>query len=211
MLIQTLKRTVLGALGCLFLAPLQAAEPPQSDLISALRGGGYSIYFRHEATDWSQSDQVTARDDWLNCSPDRMRQLSNRGRDRAARIGRAMRALGIPVSKLYSSPYCRCMETARLMNLGPVIATAEVMNLRVADYFGGRSAIVQSARALLSREPAAGTNHVIVAHGNVARESTPVYPDEGEGVVFRPNAAGGFDVIGRVSAQQWQQLAQALQ
>jgi len=75
-----------------------------------------------------------------------------------------------------------------------------------ADYFGGRAAIVATARALLATPPALGTNRVIVAHGNVAQASTPVYPAEGEGVIFRPDGKGGFYLVGRISPADWPRL-----
>ena len=55
-------------------------------LVDALRGGGYNIYFRHAATDWSQTDRVAAAGDWESCDPARMRQLSAEGRRVAAAI-----------------------------------------------------------------------------------------------------------------------------
>jgi hypothetical protein len=169
----------LVALGALLLASLvvttigHAAQPPSLEgkaLVEALRAGGYNIYFRHVATDWSQSDDVGSRNDWLDCDPARMRQLSDAGRDAAVAIGNAMRRLKIPVFEVLASPYCRTQETARLMAVGPVEASTDVMNLRAAQYFGGRAAIVASARQLLASAPQPGSNRVIVAHGNVARE-----------------------------------------
>jgi len=47
----------------------------------------------------------------------------------------------------------------------------------------------------------------IVAHGNVAREATPVYPGEGEGAVFRPDDQGGFSYVGQLSPSEWTRLA----
>ena len=172
-------------------------------LIDALQEGGYNLYFRHEATDWSQDDRVREAGDWLSCDGTEIRQLSREGRDRAARTGAAIRALNIPVNEVLASPYCRAMETARFLGLGEVRASVAVVNLRVADYFGGREAVVATARKLLSRPPAAGGNRVIVAHGNVARAATPVYPGEGEMVVFKPGGEEGFVFIGRMSPEQW--------
>ena len=195
---------------------LTGAAPAQSEtrlsgeaLVQALRQGGYNIYFRHAATDWSQSDRVREAGDWLSCDPARIRQLSDTGRETARAVGDAIRALGIPVGQVLASPYCRTVETAKLMKLGPVETTTEVMNMRVAEYFGGRQAIVKTARARLATPPAVGTNTVIVAHGNVARDSTPVYPGEAEGVVFKPDGESGFSVIARVSPAQWAELAKA--
>ena len=180
-------------------------------LVRALRQGGYNIYFRHAATDWSQSDRVREAGDWTSCDPARIRQLSDQGRKTARAVGGAIRALGIPVGRVLASPYCRTVETATLMDLGNVETTIDVMNMRVAEYFGGRSAIVKTARARLATPPASGTNTVIVAHGNVARDSTPVYPGEAEGVVFRPNGSGGFSVVARVSPEEWARLANEFQ
>lgn len=190
----------------LALNPATAAAPiilTDVALVEALRAGGYNLYFRHVATDWSQSDHVHEAGDWLNCDPSRMRQLSAAGRADAVAIGKAMRSLKIPVGSVLASPYCRTMETARLMEVGSVQASTEVMNLRASDYFGGRSAIIDSARRLLSTPPQAGSNRVIVAHGNVAREATPVYPGEGEGLVFKPEGDGRFTLIGRVKPSDW--------
>ena len=206
-------RLSAAALGLLLaivaLIPLAASSPLLDDaaLVAALRGGGYNVYFRHVATDWSQSDRVDRRDDWLDCDPARMRQLSAAGRDDARGIGEAMRKLEIPVGEVLASPYCRTMETARLMDVGEVQASTDVMNLRSASYFGGRAAIVASAQRLLSTPPAPGTNRVIVAHGNVAREATPVYPGEGEGVVFEPDGNGGFRLVGRLTPAAWRRVA----
>ncbi len=184
---------------------------PDQELVAKLKAGGYNLYFRHEATDWSQNDQVNRAQDWLSCDGNRMRQLSSKGRANAEATGKAIRSLGIPVSQVLASPYCRTVETARLMGLGTVKPTTEVMNLRVAEYFGGRSAIVATARALLATPPRAGSNVVIVAHGNVAQAATPVYPGEGEGVVFKPDGNGGFQFVGRLTPADWVRLSNTSQ
>jgi broad specificity phosphatase PhoE len=192
-------------------APAQSAEPLSGEtLVRALQGGGYNVYFRHAATDWSQSDDVREAGDWTNCEPSRMRQLSDTGRRAAHTVGEAMRALGIPVARVIASPYCRTVETARLMSLGPVETTTDVINLRVAEYFGGRKAIARRARARLATQPAPGTNTVLVAHGNLAREATDVYPGEGEGIVFRPDGNGDFAFVGRLTPKEWARLAQMI-
>ena len=190
-----------------------AAPPPEREgeaLIAALRSGGHTIYFRHAATDWSQQDRVERAGDWNSCDPGKIRQLSEQGRRTARDIGVAMRALQVPVSEVLASPYCRTVETAELLGLAPVTRTDAVINMRVASYFGGRDAVVATAQVLLASAPAEGTTRVVVAHGNVARDATPVYPDEAEAVIFRPNAQGGFDVVGRLSPADWMALSTRL-
>lgn len=191
-------------------APVDADEGAvlaDKALVRALQSGGYNIYFRHAQTDWSQDDHIDAAGAWTSCDPSRVRQLTDAGRHNARTVGKAIRTLGIPVGQVLASPYCRTVETATLMNLGPVGTTTDIMNLRVAAYFGGREAIVTTARHRLGTPPRPGTNTVLVAHGNVAREATNVYPDEAEGAVFRPHGNGRFTFVGRLKPAEWVALA----
>jgi len=174
--------------------------------VETLREGGYNIYFRHAATNWSQADRVAEAGDWTSCDPDRMRQLADAGRQTASAIGEAMRALEIPVAHVFTSPYCRTVEMARLMQLGQIETTTDIMNLRVAEYFGGPSAIIERARQRLSTPPRAGTNIVLVAHGNVFRDATGVYPKEAEAIVCRPTGTGSYSVVARIPPQAWERL-----
>jgi broad specificity phosphatase PhoE len=176
-------------------------------LVSALRKGGYNIYFRHAATDWSQNDQVFGVGDWSSCDPNRMRQLSDTGRKTATSIGEAIRALQIPIGKVLASPYCRTVETASKMGLGSVETTTDIMNMRVAEYFGGPSAIADNTRRRLSTIPQAETNTVLVAHGNVLVTATDVYPQEAEAIVFRPGGSGIWDYVARITPTEWTRLA----
>ena len=191
-------------------AVAQAGPLAGEALVQALRDGGYTMYFRHAATEWSQSDKVNRAGDWISCDPAQIRQLSNAGRQAARAVGESIRSLAIPVGRVLSSPYCRCQETAKQMDIGLVESTDDLMNLRVAEYFGGSEVIVERARRQLGTTPAEGTNTVLVSHGNLARAATSVYPGEGEGLVFQPQADGGFVFVGRLSPTQWRQLAESL-
>src|SRR5215475_11093903 len=48
------------------------------------------------------------------------RNIDEHGRAQARAVGEAFRQHRVPVDKILSSPLCRCLETARLMALGPV-------------------------------------------------------------------------------------------
>ncbi|MEW8561977.1 MAG: histidine phosphatase family protein [Candidatus Thiodiazotropha sp.] len=200
------KRFLCFLLFAFTLGPQSGVAADDAELVAQLRNGGYTLYFRHVATDWSEQDRVSKAGDWLSCNDAKMRQLSDSGRADARRIGEAIRSLGIPVGEVLASPYCRTMETAKLFDVGPVIQSSDVMNLRSAGYFGGRDKIIARARRLLATLPAAGANRIVIGHGNVAREATPVYPEEGEGVVFRADGKGGFGVIARIPPQRWRRM-----
>jgi phosphohistidine phosphatase SixA len=202
------KSRLAGSL-VLFLAAMAAhAQQLQGrELVDALRAGGFNIYFRHAQTNWSQGDDIDNREQAESCDGGRVRQLSDEGRQASERVGRSIAELGVPVGRVLASPYCRTMETARLMDVGAVQATDDLMNLRSAHYVGGREAVIRRARALIGSAPSAGTNNILVAHGNVARNATPVYPGEAEGVVFRPDGEGGFELVARITPDDWADLA----
>ncbi|MDX1575151.1 MAG: histidine phosphatase family protein [Kiloniellales bacterium] len=178
-------------------------------LVEALRGGGYTIYFRHAATDWRNHDRVAKAGDWISCDPNRMRQLSDEGRETARRIGQAFRALAIPVGRVLSSEYCRAVETARLMGLGEVETTRDIMNMRAAELVGGREAVIRRAQDVFSRTPPPGTNVVIVGHGNLMRAATQAYAAEGGSGIYAamPGSDPGFQLIARLSPDDWMNLA----
>ena len=48
------------------------------------------------------------------------RNLDGRGREQAREIGAAIRAAGATVDRVLTSQWCRCRDTARLLDLGPV-------------------------------------------------------------------------------------------
>jgi hypothetical protein len=203
----------LISLNSILFLPVKAADnsaqSTATDLVAALQKGGFNLYFRHEATDWFQVDTINNTGDWLSCDPSHMRQLSDAGRKAATATGDAIRSLGIPIARVYASPYCRTVQTAKLMQVGEVEPTTDVMNLRVSEYFHGTLSIVATARSLFSTPPAPGTNTVIVSHGNLARKVIEQSPAEGDVLILRPDGKGGFNFIGRLTASDWLRMSSA--
>jgi broad specificity phosphatase PhoE len=187
-------------------APAQPTTPgttlPESDLIDALRRGGYVIYFRHVTTNPEQADTVDPK--LGRCEA--QRNLSADGRRMAAEIGGAFKTLRIPVGKVVTSPFCRTVDTAML-----AFGRHEVSN---ALYFAmgvGKPEREQQGLALrqmLATPPARGTNTVLVAHHLNLKEAAGVWPKrEGEAHVFRPRPDGGFDHVGEISTEAWKRRA----
>jgi len=102
----------------LFVAAIAPAEAQQTrppamtgmDLLTALRGGGLILYFRHADTDFKQTDARPVN--LADCS--RQRNLTDRGREHARSIGAAIPALAIPIGQVLASPMCRTVDTAEL-------------------------------------------------------------------------------------------------
>ena len=81
-----------------------------ADTWRRLRAGGYAILMRHAATVAGLGDPPGFTLD--DCAT--QRNLSDAGREDARRIGERFRAERVPVAQVYTSPWCRCRETATL-------------------------------------------------------------------------------------------------
>ena len=75
-----------------------------------MRKGGYVLYIRHTSTDFSRDDsKSTSFEDCANQRP-----LTDKGRDEARAMAGHLKRLGIPIDRVYASPFCRTVETAML-------------------------------------------------------------------------------------------------
>jgi hypothetical protein len=177
-------------------APAPDATLQGAHLLAALRRGGYVVYFRHTATDFSRDDsRMTGYADCANQRP-----LNEQGRRDARAIGATLRELGLPVSEALASPFCRTMEHARLM-LVDVSPRMEVREAQAGDYAG--------LKRLFATPVAAGGNRWIVGHGIPFRAvAGPPQLAEGEAVVILPRTTG-WTVIARLQVSDWQTLASA--
>ena len=179
----------------------QPAEPPRElpamQLIDEMRAGGRVLFLRHTATDFTEND--SRMNGFEDCA--HQRNLVDKGRDDARKIGIAIRALGIPIGRVMASPYCRTVETAEL-----AFGRAEKMS--EARYAAGEGAErYADLRTQLGARPAKG-NVVIVGHGTPFYALTGVRLVEGEVAVIRP-LEGRFEILGRIKPDAWSALRNA--
>lgn len=123
------------------------------------------------------------------------RNLSEEGRDHARRIGAVFANRKIPVERVLSSPWCRCLETARLA-FGRTDVSPSLGNL-----FGrpeNRAKQVREMQALAGAWKGAG-NLFLVTHGSTVHALTGISPGTGEAVVVTPLGGERFAVAGRLS------------
>jgi len=206
-------RFVFALAALLLWAPAesQTAEPQRSSLpsrelapaqlLAELRKGGYILYFRHAATDFSQNDEkMKSFEDCTN-----QRNLIDRGRADARAAAATIRHLGIPVERVLASPFCRTVETAQLL-----FGRAEKMQ----EVRGGPSAPADAERyaalrRILATPISSGANLAVVSHGNPFYSvAGPPFLAEGEAAVIRPLGAD-FQVIARIPVDRWDALASA--
>lgn len=162
-------------------------------LWTLLKSGGQVVLIRHAITTPGVGDPPGMRLE--ECST--QRNLTDAGRAHARRVGEAFRARAIPVVRIMSSPWCRCLETARLA-FGPPEVWAALGNL--FDRPQNRAEQVAQMRAMAS-EVRRGGNVLMISHGSTIAALTGINPDTAEMVVLTPQGSGRFAVAGRLAVR----------
>jgi len=195
-----LRRMAYAILGLAVLAVLavSATTPARaSDAVAAkLAEPGHIAIMRHAlAPGTGDPANFTLGD----CST--QRNLSEAGRRQARRTGDFLRSVGVEQARVFSSQWCRCLDTAELLDLGPV---EELPALN--SFFEARSRGPEQTQAL--REKIAGMDLsqpvVMVTHQVNITSLTSVFPSSGEIVVLRRLDDGEIDVVGTVDPRSTQ-------
>jgi Histidine phosphatase superfamily (branch 1) len=114
-----MKPLVLTTLAIWLLAAPGAAAADSQEAWAALVNGSHVALIRHGNAPPGYGDPPGFKID--DCAT--QRNLDEKGRAQARGLGEAFRQHGVRADKILSSPWCRCLETARLMVLGPVDGT----------------------------------------------------------------------------------------
>jgi broad specificity phosphatase PhoE len=123
------------------------------------------------------------------------RNLSAEGRAQAVQIGTAFRQHGVTVEQVYSSQWCRCLETAQLLDLGAVEPLPALNSFFATPQ--RRDPQMRTLRAWLA-DLKPQEVLVLVTHQVVITALTGVLPSSGEIVALRPLPNGEVEVIGRI-------------
>ena len=126
------------------------------------------------------------------------RNLDAVGRAQAERLGERLRRAGITRARVYSSQWCRCLETARLLGLGQV----EELPLLNSIYQRPqeREMRIPALRDFVARLPADGAPVIFVTHQFTISEFTGGGTGSGGGAVFALDGSGAPRPVARVSA-----------
>jgi phosphohistidine phosphatase SixA len=163
--------------------PLPAGTPKDplvgEALVAALRSGGHVLFMRH-----AQQLPDKPEREKIDCHENR---LAAGGIEQARTVGMHLRRLGVPVAQVWASEYCRARQTAALLDVGKVEVTPD---LNMTERFAERRARIASATA-------AGTNVLLVSHGQV---------EIAEVAVYRPDGRGGAELVARIKLADWEKL-----
>ena len=166
------------------------AENNESAIWDALKSGGHVVLIRHAIAPGTgdppefQLGKCTTQ-----------RNLSDEGRDQAEKIGARFRENGIHRAWIFSSQWCRCLETAKLLRLGKIEELA-VLN----SFFEHMERRDSQTKMLLEwlGERDLKIPLVLVTHQVNITALTGIYPGSGEMVVVRLSNAGDITVVGTI-------------
>jgi broad specificity phosphatase PhoE len=183
------RRLLLAALALLALP----AVADEAAAWAALRAGGHVALIRHASTEPGLGDPPGYKLD--DCAT--QRNLSAQGREEARRLGERMRREGVVVDKVYTSPWCRCRDTAK-----EAFGKAEDWEA-LSSFFDDRGRepdrterVKKRIGTYATRKPR-GTVVMVTHHVNIAA-LTNFAVGTGEVVVVRADGCCGLRVVGRI-------------
>jgi phosphohistidine phosphatase SixA len=183
--------------------PSTAESPPEpevsettvaaGDIWSRLRQADthYYVLMRHAIAPGTGDPDNFQLDD---CST--QRNLSEEGREQARRTGEAFRQQNVAVQQVLSSEWCRCLETAELMDLGPV-ERFPALNSFFQDRSKGPERIQQLRQFMVENRDDAGVT-LLVTHFVTISGIAGGGVSSGELVVMRVNENNEPEVVDQI-------------
>ncbi len=166
-----------------------AGHASSERLIDQIKSGGHVLMIRHaHAPGIGDPDHFRIGD----CAT--QRNLSDQGRHQARQIGQWMRDRGIDTAHVYSSQWCRCLETARGLDLGPVSELPALNSF--FDRPQDREPNLSDLRTFLSQQPSNGPLIVLVTHSVTISAITGKNVSYGQGIVLKLQNDGETAYIG---------------
>jgi phosphohistidine phosphatase SixA len=188
-----MRRTLL----CRFLVLLAAGGILPAAFAAApidLRLPGTVIILRHA---YAPGTSDPAGFDLADCRT--QRNLNDAGRAQARALGRQLLAAGLTSSTaVFTSPWCRCQETARLLELAPPVVLGALRSFYANPDETER--VTDELRAFLQTLPVDGPPLVLVTHQVNISALTREFMASGEGVVLRLNDSLQPALVGRIAA-----------
>jgi broad specificity phosphatase PhoE len=185
-----------AAMLMLFLASVcayvNADGTDEETLLTQIRGGGALLMIRHAlAPGTGDPDHFQLND----CST--QRNLNDTGRIQARAIGDWLRARGITSANVYSSQWCRCLETAKLLDLGAVTELPALNSFfeRPQD----REPNLSALRTFIREQADQQQLTILVTHQVTISGITNQWTDSGHGKLIRQGDNGQIELLGQLS------------
>lgn len=184
------------------------SKPEYAVLAAELQRGGHVIVIRHGATHANQADLAPLNPE----GPAAQRQLNDKGRDSAKAFGAALKTIGVPVGKTYTSRFNRAFETALLAGLADAEKSSDFTEIGMVVSPNENARRAAALKKLIETPPAASTTVIVVTHKpNIVETFGKDWFEvrEGEATIFKPKADGGTIMVARVLIEEWPAIAAA--
>jgi phosphohistidine phosphatase SixA len=177
----------------LVITPSVAADDSKDGWAALVKGGHVALIRHGNAPPGYGGDPPGFKID--DCKT--QRNLDETGREEARALGDAFRSHGVRVDRVLSSPWCRCLDTARLMAVGPV----ETSWALVPDREPSVPVRLRELKELMAAWRGPGTL-VLVTHAFTVRALLGFLPIQGETVVLKPALESGAspELVGLIAA-----------
>lgn len=162
---------------------------------SLLKQGGHIVLMRHAQTVPGVGDPPG----FVLGDCRTQRNLSDKGRLDAARVGEEFRRRGTPVAEVLSSRWCRCVDTAKIA-FGKV-RTATMLDSMFNDPERRDEDKLRELYAYLARRPASAGNLVLVTHAQNISALTGESVSSGDMLVVRLDGPRRLTLLQRASPQ----------
>jgi len=126
------------------------------------------------------------------------RNLDQAGRAQALALGKRLAQAGVRQAKVYSSQWCRCLETARLLNLGPVELLPALNSFFERAH--ERETTLAALRLFLAGLPTTGAPVVLVTHQVTITAFTGEFVTSGSGTLLELNGSGEPRLLGSIKS-----------
>jgi phosphohistidine phosphatase SixA len=181
-------RRLAWALAVLLAVATPGLWASADDAIDELRAGGHALVIRHALAP-GFGDPANFR--LGDCTT--QRNLSEAGRAQARAIGDWLRAQGIERARVYSSQWCRCLETAELLELGAVTELPALNSF--FEHTQDREPNLAALKDFFARQPRDGELIVLVTHQVTITAISGQFAASGTGVLVAWGPDGAVRTI----------------
>ena len=167
---------------------IAGAYSAHADMIGKMKDGGHILMIRHALAPGT-GDPANFRIG--DCAT--QRNLDDRGRNQARSIGDWLRTQGIGSARVYSSQWCRCLETAKLLEMGSVTELPALNSFY--ELTQNREPNLKALRKFIAEQSSNGDLIILVTHlvtiSAIANEGV----SSGEGVLLKLNEDAPYEIV----------------
>ena len=162
-----------------------------ADVIETVLSGDAIVIMRHALAPGVSDPEIFDEDD---CST--QRNLSEQGRDQAKRTGDELRRMGVEKAEVFSSVWCRCVDTGELLSFGQVDVLESLNSFFVLRET--EPARTEDTRLWIQQRIASNnqTPVILVSHAVNITALTGEYVSSGEALVITTDGGDAINVLG---------------